>query len=139
MAVTTWNTAPDYDEWGPDKSWGCEDWIQWHKLLKLKFGAVKANYIWNYSYAQGTQGASHWSCRTTNNMFRNYVAKEGLNPYESAGAFAPILNVIGGAGDVVSGTGDLLSDIGKNLKIIGYIAVLGVAVYVGITVYKNTK
>lgn len=139
MAVTTWNTAPNYDEWGPDSSWNCDDWIQWHRLLKIKFGSVKANYIWNYAYAQGTLGASHYDCRTLNTAFRNYVAKEGLNPYESAGIFGPILNVVGGAGDLVSGSGDFLSSIGKNLKTIGYIALLGVAVYIGVTVYKKTN
>ena len=34
MAVTTWNTVPNYDEWGSDTYWSCEDWIQYHKLLK---------------------------------------------------------------------------------------------------------
>ena len=38
MAVTTWNTAPNYDEWGSDSYWSCADWVQWHKLLKEKFG-----------------------------------------------------------------------------------------------------
>jgi hypothetical protein len=38
MSVTTWNNAPDYDQWGNDTQWDCNDWILYHKLLKAKFG-----------------------------------------------------------------------------------------------------
>jgi hypothetical protein len=54
MAVTTWNTVPDYDEWGRDTYWNADDWITWHKLLKQHFGQDRANIIWNYAYAQGS-------------------------------------------------------------------------------------
>jgi hypothetical protein len=139
MAVTTWNTAPNYDEWGSDSYWSCADWVQWHKLLKEKFGKEKAIGIWNYAYSQGTQFASHWSCRTSDSAFRRYVAQEGLNPYESAGVLSPVLKVVGGGFDIISGTGDFLSSIGKNLKYVGYAAIVGTIIYIGFKVYKATK
>jgi hypothetical protein len=139
MAVTTWNTAPNYDEWGSDSYWSCADWVQWHKLLKEKYGKEKAIGIWNYAYSQGTQFASHWNCRTSDSAFRRYVAQEGLNPYESAGVLSPVLKVVGGGFDIVSGTGDFLSAIGKNLKYVGYAAIVGTIIYIGFKVYKATK
>lgn len=139
MAVTTWNTAPNYDEWGSDSFWSCADWIQWHKLLKEKFGQEKAKGLWEYAYSQGTAFAAHSNCRTTDSAFRLYVAKEGLNPYASAGVLSPVLKVLGGGFDILSGTGDFLSSLGRNFKYIGYIGVAGVIIYVGLKIYKSTK
>lgn len=139
MAVTTWDNAPNYDEWGSDSYWSCADWVQWHKLLKAKFGKEKANAIWNYAYSEGTQGAAHWNCRTGDTSFRKYVTQEGLNPYESAGILSPVLKVIGGGVDLISGTGDFVSVIGKNLKYIAYVALAGTVIYIGLKVYKSTK
>lgn len=139
MAVTTWNIAPNYDEWGMDSFWDCADWVQWHKLLKAKFGKEKANAIWNYAYAQGTNLAAHWNCRTSDTVFRKYVAIEGLNPYENAGILSPVLKVIGGGVDLISGTGDFLSSFGKNFKYFGYAALAGTVIYIGLKVYKSKK
>ena len=139
MAVTTWNTVPNYDEWGSDCVWSCADWIQYHKLLKEKFGQEKANGIWEYAYSQGTAFAAHYNCRTTDSAFRMYVAKEGLNPYASAGILSPALKVLGGSLDILSGAGDFLSSLGRNFKYIGYAAIAGTVIYIGFKVYKITK
>ena len=139
MAVTTWNTAPDYDEWGFDDWWDCNDWMQWHKLLKAKFGKEDAKYIWEYAYAKGTQGAGHWDCRTMNSKFRQYARKEGLDTYASAGIFAPVLDVVGTGGEVVSGASDFLGNVGKNLKWIGWVALGGIVIFAGFKIYKVAK
>jgi uncharacterized membrane protein (DUF2068 family) len=139
MAVTTWNTAPDYDEWGIDDSWDCNDWMQWHKLLKAKFGKEKAKYIWDYAYAQGTTGASHFDCRTFNTSFREYARKEGLDTYASAGIFAPVLDITGSGIEVVGGASNFVGSIGKNLKWLGWVAVGGVVIYAGFKIYKISK
>ena len=139
MAVTTWNTAPDYDEWGYDDSWECSDWIQWHRLLKAKFGKEKAKYIWDYAYAQGTQGAKHLSCRTFDTSFREYARKEGLDTYASAGIFAPVLDVTGSGIELVGGVADFVGSVGTNLKWIGWVAVGGIVLYAGFKIYKVSK
>ena len=64
MSVTTWNTAPDYDQWGSDTSWSCNDWILWHKFLKEKFGKSKANFMWDYAFSQSGSLSSNLDCRT---------------------------------------------------------------------------
>jgi hypothetical protein len=152
MAVTTWNTAPDYDQWGIDTYWNCNDWILWHKFLKAKFGQNKANFIWNYAFSQSGNLSGNLNCRTFDSSFRNYVKDNGLNPFANAGIFAPVLqgagtiqdvsgNVVNTAGNVASGVLGTVDSFlgGKNLKktinvvlIVG--GVLGLAY-----VYKSFK
>jgi len=144
--ITTWDIAPDYDAWGSDTWWGCTEWMQWHGQLKKKFGAEKAKMIWDYAFAKSGNFSGNLDCRTTNKVFREYVRKEGLNPYQNAGVFAPILNIVGGglelgesAGDVVGGAAEGVSSIGKYIKYGLGVAVLGVAVLYGIKAYKLLK
>jgi hypothetical protein len=152
MAVTNWNTAPDYDQWGADTWWNCNDWILWHKLLKEKFGQNKANFLWDYAFSQSGNLSGNLNCRTFDSSFRTYVKNNGLNPFANAGIFEPVLQGAGTIKDVtgtaINTTGNIASGIlgtvdsvlgGKNLKktlsiviIVG--GVLGLAY-----VYKSFK
>jgi hypothetical protein len=113
--VTTWNIVPNYDEWGSDSYWSCEDWVQWHKLLKEHFGEERAKYIWEFAYNKGTDGASHLDCRTSNNAFRKYASAEKLDMYSSAGLFSIILKPIGVGFDIVNDTSDAISGISSDI------------------------
>jgi hypothetical protein len=134
--ITTWNIIPDYDEWGIDSSWSCSDWIQWHKELKKKFGTDRAKYIWEYAYTQGTLGASHWDCRTFNTEFRNYVAKNDLNAYNST-PLSAILRPIGVGTDILDGVFGGLESVGRNTKTILMVALFGATAYFGYKIYKT--
>lgn len=145
-AITTWDIAPDYDAWGSDTWWGCPEWIQWHQQLKYKFGSDKANMIWDYAFAKSGNFSGNLDCRTFNAPFREYVRKEGLNPYQNAGILGPLLNITGSglelgssAGDVVGGTAEGLGAVGKYIKYGVGVAVLGIAVFYGIKAYKLLK
>ncbi len=148
MVVTTWNIVPDYDQWGVDTSWSCDNWVQWHKELKKRFGGEKANAIWNYAYSLQGDFSSALDCRTFNSAFRTYMAQEGLDPYASAGAFALILKPIGAGTDLVGSASELISNIGKGIsgffqggtiKTILTIGLVGVVGYYGYKFYKTTK
>ena len=151
MAVTTWNSVPDYDEWGRDSSWNCGDWIQWHKLLKTKFGAERAKYMWEFAFSRGTEFASHYDCRTFDSDFRSYVSKEGLDPYKNAGLFKLVLKPSGAAFDVVDSASDVVTNVaqsiadifdGKGVNVIKvgiYALVLGSVGYIGYRVYQKVK
>lgn len=147
MAVTTWNIVPDYDKWGIDDSWNCDDWVQWHKKLKEHFGKERANIIWNYAYAQGTEGASHQNCRTFNSSFRTYVKNEGLDPYASVTipVIPQILDLSGSLFDVTVGVADAISELGntigggKFIKIVLYSALFMGIGYVGLRGYVYYK
>jgi hypothetical protein len=141
MAVTTWNVAPDYDEWGIDTYWSCNDWILWHQYLKAKFGQTKANFIWDYSFSQSGNLSSNLNCRTFDSSFRSYVSKNGLNPFANAGIFAPVLQ---GAGTIQDVTGSVLGGVSSffttsNIKNILTIVSVGAVVVGGLYAYKTFK
>jgi hypothetical protein len=141
MSVTTWNTAPDYDQWGSDTYWKCNDWVLWHKFLVEKFGKTKANFLWDYAFAQSGTLSGNLDCRTINSSFRDYVRKNGLNPYANAGIFTPILQ---GAGTIQDVTGGVLSGVssvfsGNNVKNLLNIVAIGAVVFGGFYAYKTLK
>jgi hypothetical protein len=115
MAVINWNTAPDYDEWGSDTWWDCQDWIMWHKKLVEHFNKQTANDIWNYAFAKSGSLSGNLDCRTFNTSFRNYVQENDLSPYDGAGIFTPILQGYGTASDVVSGGLDTVSNVSSGV------------------------
>ena len=141
MSVTTWNTAPDYDQWGSDTSWNCNDWILWHQQLVAKFGKAKANFMWDYSFAQSGNLSSNLNCRTLNSSFRDYVRKNGLNPYANAGIFAPVLQGVGTIQDVTGGVLSGVSSVftSSNVKSILNIVAVGAVVFGGLYAYKILK
>ena len=115
MAVINWNTAPDYDEWGSDTWWDCQDWIMWHKKLVEHFNKQTANDIWNYAFAKSGSLSGNLDCRTFNTSFRNYVQENDLSPYDGAGIFTPVLQGYGTASDVVSGGLDTVSNVSSGV------------------------
>jgi hypothetical protein len=146
MAVTNWNSVPDYDEWGRDSFWSCDDWMRWHGLLKQHFGPEKARYIWNHAYKQGTMFAAHSDCRTFNSDFRAYATKNNLETYAGASFLGPVMNIVGGAMDLIDGIGDAISGVaggigkaGNVIKIIVPLALVGTGVYFGVKAYQNLR
>lgn len=146
--VTTWDIAPDYDKWGIDTFWSCDNWVQWHQQLKKRFGSEKANALWNYAYAQQGMFSSPLDCRTYNTAFRDYVKKEKLDPYANVGAMKLILQPIGAGSDLVGSASDTISGIGKGVaeffqggmvKTLLFVALFGTVGYFGYKFYKEVK
>lgn len=141
MAVINWNTTPDYDEWGVDYFWSCEEWITWHKKLSEHFGKQTANELWDYAYAKSGNFSSNLDCRTFNSTFREYVNKNGLSPYANAGLLAPVLSTYGTATDLINSTFSGISSFftGSKIKTIMNIALIGGVIYGGVYIYKIVK
>jgi hypothetical protein len=99
MAIITWNSVPDYDTWGIDTFWSCDDWITWHKKLTEHFGKETATEIWNYAFKQSTNLSSNLDCNTINSKFRAYVKQNNLQVYSDL-----ITETVGTSVDIVSGT-----------------------------------
>lgn len=141
MSVTTWNNAPDYDLWGNDTSWSCDDWIMWHRLLKQKFGKNKANFMWDYAFSKSGTLSSNLDCRTFNSTFRDYTRTNNLNPYANSGIFEPVLQGTGTIQDVISGTFSGISSVftSSNIKNILNIVAVGAVIFGGLYAYKTLK
>jgi hypothetical protein len=106
MAIITWNTVPDYDEWGYDDFWSCDDWITWHKKLAEHFDEKTATEIWNYAFNKTTNLSSNLDCNTFNSSFRAYVKAHDLKPYTDL-----LLETVGTGGDVIGGALSTTSDV----------------------------
>jgi hypothetical protein len=115
MAVINWNTVPDYDEWGVDTWWKCQDWIMWHKRLVEHFNKEIAKDLWNYAFAKSGNLSGNLDCRTFNTTFRKYVKDNDLSPFEGAGIFTPILEGYGTASDIVVGGLDTVSNVSSGV------------------------
>jgi hypothetical protein len=147
MAVTTWNTVPDYDQWGRDTYWNADDWITWHKLLKQHFGQDRANIIWNYAYAQGGIIPKHYDYRTFNSNFRSYAKSQDLDTYASVGLplIPQLLDVTGSAFDLIGGVTNTVSQVAdgfsnpKFIRILMYTALFAGVGYLGFRGYVFYK
>jgi len=147
MALITWNSVPDYDEWGIDEFWSCNDWITWHKRLSEHFGEATATEIWNYAFSKSTNLSSNLDCNTINTSFRSYVKQHGLKPntdiiVETIGTTTDILSgALGTTSNVASGVFGTVNSIfgGENLKrTINIVLIVGGVVGVAY-VYKAFK
>jgi hypothetical protein len=145
--VSTWNIVPDYDEWGYDNYWNCDDWTTWHKQLKAHFGEERARIIWNYAYAQGSQFSKHWDCRTFNSTFRAYAKANNLDTYASVTLpiIPQILDLSGSAFDIVGGVTDVVSEVAsvfgntKLVRVAIYTLLAGGVIYLGYRGYTFVK
>jgi hypothetical protein len=110
MAIINWNSVPDYDEWGIDDSWSCNDWITWHRKLAQHFGEATATEIWNYSFEQSTNLSSNLDCNSFDSSFRSYVKTHKLKPNSNL-----LTDVTGTTTDVVTGALDTTSDVASGV------------------------
>lgn len=120
----TAESKPDYDQWGPDDFWSCQDWILWHKALKEKYGKDEANVRFVQAYgAPGLiegLGSAHWDCRTFNQEFRNYAEANGFLTalFEGIGILTqPLGWVIDTSGNIIKNVGEGAQGLSKVLRI----------------------
>lgn len=129
MAVTTWNITPDYDQWGIDTWWSCEEWIMWHQELKKHFGSSRARQIWEYAFNKSGFGSGTEWCAETNTRFRAYIKTNNLSTGGiGAGVLGDVIDipakVIDFASDTVSNVSDFFSG-GTTKKILTVGLVVG--------------
>ena len=110
MALITWDSAPDYDEWGIDTFWSCEDWITWHKKLVEHFGETTATDIWNYAFSRTTNLSSNLDCNSFNSTYRAYVKAHGLVANNDL-----LTQAIGTSTDILHGALDTTSNVASGV------------------------
>jgi hypothetical protein len=147
MAVITWNSVPDYDEWGYDNYWSCDNWVEYHKKLMAHFGEGTATEIWNYAFEKTSSLSANLSCQSFNSNFRAYAKRYGLKVNKNlvTETFGTITDVaIGGldtTSEVASGVFGTVKSVlgGDNLKkTINIVLIVGGLIGVAY-VYKSFK
>lgn len=87
----TADSTPDYDDWGWDEHWGCDEWVQWWGALSARHGPRVADQKWGKAWLDGLSRAadglgkapgSGWvadavpvGCRTFNRDFRDLIMR----------------------------------------------------------------
>jgi hypothetical protein len=131
------------DDWGWDNYWNCQDWIEWHKIMKSKKGKTFADTNFMKWWEAQTSFSNTYNCRSYDKTFRDYFRGEKLldNLYSGIGVIAA---PIGAGSDVVVGVSEGVSDLtegvfnaAKALKyVIPVLVILGIGVG-GYIIYKK--
>ncbi len=140
-----WNTEPKlaniitpWKDW-----WTANNWIQWHKLVKSKFGKDRANDVLIQWWEKAPFASPTTDFRTFDDAFIKYAKEEGF--YDALfkgvggliGKTATLGNktiktgtqIVSSAGDLVENAGDSISFISKNLKwILLSVAVIAIGI-----------
>lgn len=141
--VISWNSVPDYDNWGWDDYWDYRDWMTWFYQLKEHFGQQKAKYIWEYAWFKQTNLSSPISARTFSSDFRTFVKENNLEVY-SDGLLENLLvkpsgTVIGGINEVIEGVAGGVGITAKALKYIIPVAGITAATVIAFRLIKKYK
>ncbi len=139
----TENSVPNMDDWGWDNYWNCQDWIEWHKIMKSKKGKTFADTNFMKWWEAQTSFSNTYNCRSYDKTFRDYFRGEKLldNLYSGIGVIAA---PIGAGSDVVVGVSEGVSDLtegvfnaAKALKyVLPVLLIVGIG-FAGFIVYKK--
>lgn len=94
VSLITYESVPDYDDWGPDTYWNCMQWENWFYALKTHFGTNIAKEVWSQAWDQQSMGSSALDCRSFDSDFRAFLKKQDL---ESAAG----TNILGTGYDII--------------------------------------
>lgn len=131
LQTITWDSKPDYDSWGPDDYWTCDNWTQWHNELKKHFGKEQADKIWTdaWNLQGGLEHDYNW-CKYEGN-FNAYVKAEKLN----ASWWLP--NILNNLLDGAENTSQAATNVTKVLKWL--IPTLVIAAAIGLIIWSIRK
>jgi len=133
MAVYVINaeSTPDYDSWGYDDYWSCENWIDWHKALKAKHGKQRADEIWLAAWDEQDTFEHNLSwCKYAAN-FNSYVSAENL-PVSHL-----LADIFAGGTKIGENVVDTATTTSKILKWV--IPVIIILVVLGLIIYFSKK
>lgn len=109
MPTITADSIPDYDDWGIDEYWSCDDWITWHKLMKQKYSKTYADQHFMEAWNKQDTFESNYNWCKYNGTFNSYARQENLNV---TWWLPNILNNVSGvaedASDAVKSTSNIL-------------------------------
>jgi hypothetical protein len=131
--VITEVSTPNLDDWGWDKYWNANDWMEWYKVMKAKKGKTYADSTFITWWNKQTMGASPLDAVTFNSAFRAFLKKENL--YDSVAnlldkPLGAINDIVSSGSNVVSNTGKGAEGLSKALKFVlpAVVVVLGIGI-----------
>lgn len=125
--IITADSEPVYDSLGWGDYWSCDDWLEWHKALKKKFGSAIADPKWVQAWNAQTSFSAPMSWCKYGGVFNEYVRKEKLNvTWWLPNLLNSVTSVAEDAGDAAKNTSNVLK---VAIPIIIIAAALGVMIY----------
>ncbi|MFA6569659.1 MAG: hypothetical protein WCT77_00270 [Bacteroidota bacterium] len=164
----TWDSVPIFDGWGWDDHWTLNDWVTWHKALRVKYSSdnktkkdslgrewlynLKADPIWINQWRKQSFGAEPTNSiyNTQSDAFK-YI-KQHIYLYVITGAITQdhnlsnptavkdtLTDVAQGVGDAIESAADTITTGYKILKY-GAIGLIALAVIGGsVAIYYKIK
>lgn len=138
--IITENSTPNLDDWGWDKYWNANDWMEWHKIMKSKKGKVYADSTFISWWNKQTFGASPADAVTFNSRFREFLKKEDL--YDAVAnliqkPIGAVNDLISSGSNVVSQTGETAENFGKVLRIA--LPAMAIVFGIGLSIWAYKK
>lgn len=131
--LITVDSVPVLDGWGWADYWGVGDWIEWHKLLRKKYGKDVANKTLLNWYHKASFGASSYDWRSFDTRFKNYAKLSGFYDGLFAG-IGIIAKPISVSSTIVDSTGKVVENVAKGAergsKTLSWLIPVGIGVVV---------
>jgi hypothetical protein len=125
----TADSIPDYDEWGPDNHWSCQDWITWHKALKVKYGADEAKRRYAKAWEKRSAFGHELTCSLSDTDFINYFKSQGFTLDASGSFILSVREVVKSTGKAVENTVKSAENLTKSVSNVSkYALYVGVAI-----------
>ena len=127
----TWQSTPDYDEWGFDSYWSCDQWRQWYDALKSKYGQVQAKNIWVDAWGKQSWDEHNYSWCKYDTAFATYMRSQGIDVGHV------LSNVLNSGVTVIDNVSQGAVGLSEILKNIAPYLIVGGAIYLLLPYFKD--
>lgn len=139
VAITA-DSTPDFDNWGWDDYWNCNDWMNWHALNVQQYGLQIANQKFTQAWASQDIWMAPYNWCKYHSDFADYFSAQGI---DTGWLFSHLLVAAENVGDnvinVVTNTGKGVQMIGTLIKYALPVAAVGAGAYGIYELVQHTK
>lgn len=128
--------------------WDAPTWINWHKLLKSKFGKQRANEVFLVWWDKIPLGGPQLDYRSFNEPFRKYAKENGFYDALFPGFLGKQVKLLTSVGDlagnvvdtgtsVVTSASDTIGWLSRNLKTLLTVLIITILISLSFYLYKK--
>ena len=121
--IITYNSIPDYDDFGFDTYWTCEQWRQWYDALEYKYGPEYARNYWSLAWEEQDTFEHNYNWCKYDGAFSNYMLTKGIDLGHI------VSKVYTDAGEIITNLSKGAVSTSKLFKNIAPLIALGVGLY----------